>query len=914
MSQAGSFTPSALPPGMVVETLTGNTGGAIGPNIVDNINVVGDGTSITVAGNPGTNTLTISAIGEASSFPTDSGTATPITGVLNIISNVAANNAGSTVLFSGSSDTVLFNVTSALRNTMIGTGSGNASMSSQFNIGVGAFSGTSLTSGFSNVFIGDSAGLTITTGSGNILIGEAAGVNYTSSESYNIIFGSSSGQGGESNVLRMGSGTGTGAGELIQSFVSGILGITPDTADGIPVFIGSQGQLGTVGTGGSTLISSLTGNSGGAVGPSLGNINIVGDGTSVEVVGTPLTNTLTISAIGEASSFPTDSGTATPSAGVLTIEAGVSTQNSGSSVEFTGSGSTVTLNVTDSSFNTIIGLSAGNGSLSGADNTSVGKSSLTALTSGNHNTCIGYLSGTAITTGASNTFIGYESGDALMTGSNNIAIGASAGSSLATSDSTNTLIGHVGFATAADFIAITLGNGGDRVLHNYPGTNANTGNGGNLFVGQNAGNFTLTGATIFNNNGIGQQSLGSLTTGHLNNALGYNALNLLTTGNRNNVIGHEAGYLLVSGSYNVLLGNLSGSNYTTSESSNIQINNAGTVAESNVLRIGAATGSGNQQLNKAYICGIAGVNVGSVATVVTEASDQLGTAVITAGTGITVTPGANTITIATTALTAAITSITGDTGGAQTGPAITFAGGTTGLSFGGSANTLTTTFAGITANGGTVSLATDATTSTVNIGTGGGVKTVTVGSTNTSSSLALQSGTGNFSLASASGTTITALAAGEVTMPRQPAFEVRLANSLSNVTGDGTFYGIVFDTLVYDQGSNINLSGPPTTFTAPVTGIYNFSCCAFFTGLGALFTDARINLQTTTAGQIVMLRQNSANTNTSGFLVVNGNVYTKMNAGDTAFVQIYVGGSTKTIGLLGDASAFTTYFCGALIC
>jgi hypothetical protein len=96
-------------------------------------------------------------------------------------------------------------------------------------------------------------------------------------------------------------------------------------------------------------------------------------------------------------------------------------------------------------------------------------------------------------------------------------------------------------------------------------------------------------------------------------------------------------------------------------------------------------------------------------------------------------------------------SITGNTGGALTGNAFTFTGGTTGLSFGGAVSTQTLTFAGITANGGTVSLATDATTSTINVGTGAGVKTSTFGSTNSTSATTVQSGTGALNVTSTNG-------------------------------------------------------------------------------------------------------------------------------------------------------------------
>jgi hypothetical protein len=60
MSQAGSFNSGGGGGGNIL-TLTGNSGGAVPPT-AGNINVVGTGI-ITVTGNPGTSTLTISSSG-----------------------------------------------------------------------------------------------------------------------------------------------------------------------------------------------------------------------------------------------------------------------------------------------------------------------------------------------------------------------------------------------------------------------------------------------------------------------------------------------------------------------------------------------------------------------------------------------------------------------------------------------------------------------------------------------------------------------------------------------------------------------------------------------------------------------------------------------------------------------------------
>lgn len=78
----------------------------------------------------------------------------------------------------------------------------------------------------------------------------------------------------------------------------------------------------TFSTEGSGVVSGITGNSGGEVDPSAGNINIVGDGTTIEVVGNPATHTLTISALGSGTVEFLEGNTGGdvgPSAGVIHV-------------------------------------------------------------------------------------------------------------------------------------------------------------------------------------------------------------------------------------------------------------------------------------------------------------------------------------------------------------------------------------------------------------------------------------------------------------------------------------------------------------------------------------------------------------------------------------------------------------------
>jgi hypothetical protein len=189
----------------------------------------------------------------------------------------------------------------------------------------------------------------------------------------------------------------------------------------------------------------------------------------------------------------------------------------------------------------------------------------------------------------------------------------------------------------------------------------------NTSLGLNALNAIIDAADM---TAVGYHSLQTNQGGNGNTAIGSLSLLALNNGSAegyNTAIGAAAGYRLATGSYNALVGPTAGGNYTGAESSNILINHEGILGENNTLRIGLTTGGGNRSLTSAYICGIDGVNVGSVAKVLTMASDQIGTASITAGTGISVTPGANTITIASTATAFTWTTTAGGTAGVNTG-------------------------------------------------------------------------------------------------------------------------------------------------------------------------------------------------------------------------------------------------------
>jgi hypothetical protein len=106
---------SSGPPG-TVEELTGNSGGAVGPDGSNNINTVGTG-SITIVGNPGTNTLTSQLTG-LTNHSLLVGAGTPTITSLGVAMN------GQLPIGSAGANPVLANITSSGGTITVNNGPG----------------------------------------------------------------------------------------------------------------------------------------------------------------------------------------------------------------------------------------------------------------------------------------------------------------------------------------------------------------------------------------------------------------------------------------------------------------------------------------------------------------------------------------------------------------------------------------------------------------------------------------------------------------------------------------------------------------------------------------------------------------------------------------------------------------------
>jgi len=140
--------------------------------------------------------------------------------------------------------------------------------------------------------------------------------------------------------------------------------------------------------------------------------------------------------------------------------------------------------------------------------------------------------------------------------------------------SSGTVIGISNVIDLDDTISSVTGiitKNGSRFFHNFHHLTGSTAvpTGRNLFIGEEAGNFSA-GSTATStshgsfNLGIGWRSLRLLTTGYNNVGIGYASFYSLTSGIRNGAIGHSALQNLTTGSAHVAVGYRALMNITTS--------------------------------------------------------------------------------------------------------------------------------------------------------------------------------------------------------------------------------------------------------------------------------------------------------------------------------------------------------------
>jgi len=588
----------STPVGPVIETLTGNVGGAVGPT-GNNINIIGAG-GVLVTGNPGTSTLTITAPGEAASFPTDNLTATPLLGVLNIFGG--ASTAGTNIHTSapGASNTVDVILNDSLyfpntnssgtegvlywggatfvhnfgigNNTFVGANAGNLSfgggISGSENTGIGAGALNSLVAsninlGEANTALGCNALNGTTDGSWNVAAGNGAGFFLTTGQG-NVLIGNEVAW----NGVPGGGGTGlrTGNNNIL-------IGGTDDLG------VNSAGYNFT-GAESSNIILQNIGTAG------LNNTMLLGtDGSGAGQI-----NATYVAGIYNRSF-------ASPS-GVVQIDhnfkLGSSAGTNGQLLIGSTGASPLWANLT-SMGGTIVITNAPNAINLEATGTGAGASQFPTDLNGPADEAGGVL----------NIF----GGPGILSGVNNIHTNAVALSNtvrVVLNDSLKFPITH------AD------GSGGILYWNNVPaiqfyGT-------GNCFLGTGAGNLTLTTGSAIDNTAVGDNCLPALTTSPENTFIGSNSGTLLASGSGlNTAAGFGVLDNLVSGSNNIAIGTLAGTNYTTNESNNILLGSFGTVGDSQTIRIGRTQ-------TAAYMEGIYNRSIGATnAPVFIDNTGKLGT-------------------------------------------------------------------------------------------------------------------------------------------------------------------------------------------------------------------------------------------------------------------------------------------------
>lgn len=655
-------------------------------------------------------------------------------------------------------------------------------------------------------------------------------------------------------------------------------------------------------------IETITGDTGGAIGPTAGNINLIGGTTGLTFDGNAGTSTITL---GGVLGVPNGGTGNTSFTAFSVITAGTTSTNPFQNVSGLGtSGQVLTSNGAGllptwqaASASGIITINGDVGSVTGNPVTLTGGTTGAVFT-GVVATMTMTFAGITANAGVVN--LGTDNAANAI----NIGLGTTA-RAIHIGDSAAAHVITIGSTTGAASITERVGTGNyslDGVAGSTYTVGASTTT-GTITIGGTAQTGTMTLGRSTAANSILIQSgvnTGAQITSIANGATAANStVNILsgagTAGNNSLLMANNVRTDTID------LGNVT--TVTTGRTLTIMNGNIAT-AITDTLNIGTGTVSGNAAAQRIFNIGT-GAQSNGIRTI------NIGTDSVSGGT--------QNVNIATGSGSGATTH--GVTIGSNTNGTTSIRGGaaidmgpssTTGtILIGGSAqtgllrlgNSSATNIVGVGTGEGatTVNIATGTTNAkAVNIATGAVANVVIMGSTSGAASMALRYGTADYTLASATGTVMSALDTGEITWPLQPAFLAGLGTTDSNVTGNGTVFTLGSGnalTEIFDVNADFNTNG---TFTAPVTGKYRFNAAVLITG-NTIATDLRLTLVTSNRNYNTYTYRAAGTSNLGGVI----SALCDMDAADTCTLAITVSGeAAATSDVSSDAT--NTWFGGSL--
>lgn len=131
-------------------------------------------------------------------------------------------------------------------------------------------------------------------------------------------------------------------------------------------------------------------------------------------------------------------------------------------------------------------------------------------------------------------------------------------------------------------------------------------------------------------------------------------------------------------------------------------------------------------------------------------------------------------------------------------------------------------------------------------------------------------------------------------LPAQTRFGALDNGTISNVTGDGTVYTVVFGSSTFNIGSDYDDS---TTYTAPIDGKYLFKSKIHATGASTSNTLLTLAFVTTSQTYTLVRVDPAGWVSTGGTVGIDMDLFVELSAGDTVEVDLTMSGGSQVVDI-----------------